>query len=83
MRKWLWVMATLALADAALLLVLSYATARVGLLSPGGNPHLGVVALAAIFLVLRVVVRFLLPAAVVFAASKIAISRMMRRWGHD
>jgi hypothetical protein len=81
MRRWLWIAAGLVVADTALLWLLSYVTATRGLLSPGGSPHPDVVALAIVLVVGRVAVRFLLPAIVFFGASRVAVSRMMRRWG--
>ncbi len=47
-----------------------------GLLTPGGSPNLDVVAIGAVYLVLRVIVRFGAPSIVVLAITRALVARL-------
>jgi hypothetical protein len=56
----------------------AWATRTQGLLSPGGAPHLGVVALGLVYLVVRVAVRFGLPFGVAWSVASYVSTRRRR-----
>lgn len=58
-------------------------TRTAGLLSPGGAPHYGVLALGAAYLLLRVVARFVVPGLAVFWGVRALAERVMDREAPD
>ena len=72
--------ATLALAYLLLEWAFAYASDARGLLSAGGHPHLGVLALGAGYLTARVLVHLLGPALVAMEIARFAMKRWMKRW---
>jgi hypothetical protein len=59
-------------------LAFSFATRARGLFSPGGSPHLDVVALGVVYLVIRIAVRLVLPGLAAYLIAARAIDRIHR-----
>jgi hypothetical protein len=72
-----WIAATILGAYLTVELLFAHEASVKGLLSPSGTPHVGVLAIGAVFLALRVVVRFVVPAMFVY----LLVARTLRRWG--
>ena len=59
--------------------LLSYETRVVGLLSPGGSPHWGVLLLGAVYVALRLAVRFVVPAVAVALVVQFLVAAVSQR----
>ncbi len=57
----------------------AYETRVTGLLSPGGSPHYGVLLLGALYIALRVTVRFVVPAIAVFLVVQFVVAAVSQR----
>jgi len=71
-------MAVLVVTYVVMGLAFSIATRARGLFSPGGAPHLDVVALGVVYLVTRIAVRFVLPGLAAYLIASSAIDRIRR-----
>lgn len=75
----LWIAGAMVATYLAAELLFAYVTGTSGLLSPSGTPHLGVLAIGAVFLGLRLLAYFLAPAIAVYGVLGVILSRAARR----
>lgn len=74
-----WTAGAIVAAYLAAELLFAYVTRTSGLLSPSGTPHLGVLAIGAVFLGLRLAAYFLAPAIAAYGVLGVILSRAARR----
>lgn len=80
LRGTLWAAMAIAVSYFAVEQLFAYETSTRGLLSPAGAPHVGVLALGATFLALRMAACFVVPALVSVALLDALLDALLERW---